>query len=200
MRGARRHAGIQGRSHADFSRVLGRGPSGQSQGGNLTELVQEVAADELRSRGHVVPLSTTNQPKGVGRSAADEFGAANELGAVEASDAAAAESAIILATERFRTLAAVLDEGDLELVTVHRLTNPLTANVLRACLESHGIYVHLWGEHLGTAHIVFSGLLARYMTFEHMCSAEFPREGQCSQKINNGHARVTVWATGLLQR
>src|SRR5262245_45318365 len=42
-------------------------------------------------------------------------------------------------------------EDDIDLVTVARFTNPLKANILRACLESHGIFAFLWGEHLGTA-------------------------------------------------
>jgi hypothetical protein len=45
---------------------------------------------------------------------------------------------------------------DLDLVTVARFSNPLKANVLRACLEAHGIFAFVWGEHLGTTHIVYS--------------------------------------------
>lgn len=45
---------------------------------------------------------------------------------------------------------------DIDLVTVANFTNPLTANVLRACLESHGIFAYVWGEHLGIAHIFMS--------------------------------------------
>jgi hypothetical protein len=45
---------------------------------------------------------------------------------------------------------------DLDLVTVARFSNPLKANVLRACLEAHGIFAFTWGEHLGTTHIVYS--------------------------------------------
>jgi len=28
--------------------------------------------------------------------------------------------------------------------------------LLRACLESHGIFAYVWGEHLGVAHIFMS--------------------------------------------
>jgi hypothetical protein len=59
--------------------------------------------------------------------------------------------------------AAVADSGesdepddDIDLVTVAQFTNPLKANVLRACLESHGIFAYVWGEHLGVAHIFLS--------------------------------------------
>ncbi len=47
------------------------------------------------------------------------------------------------------------DDG-IDLVTVAHFTNPLKANVLRACLESHGIFAYVWGEHLGVAHIFLS--------------------------------------------
>ncbi|HEY7638372.1 MAG TPA: DUF2007 domain-containing protein [Steroidobacteraceae bacterium] len=45
---------------------------------------------------------------------------------------------------------------DIDLVTVATFTNPLQANVLRACLESHGVFAYVWGEHLGIAHIFLS--------------------------------------------
>jgi hypothetical protein len=45
---------------------------------------------------------------------------------------------------------------DVDLVTVARFSNPMEANVLRACLESHGIFVFVWGEHLGVAHAFLS--------------------------------------------
>jgi hypothetical protein len=48
-----------------------------------------------------------------------------------------------------------LPEG-VALVTVARVDNPLKASVLRSCLESEGLFVYLWGEHLGVAHIIFS--------------------------------------------
>jgi hypothetical protein len=38
-------------------------------------------------------------------------------------------------------------EDDIDLVTIARFDNPLTANVLRACLDSHGIFAYVWGEH-----------------------------------------------------
>jgi hypothetical protein len=47
-------------------------------------------------------------------------------------------------------------EAPLDLVTVNHQINPLQANVLRACLEAHGIFAYVWGEHLGTANIIFS--------------------------------------------
>jgi len=101
------------------------------QAGSLTELAQEVAVNELRSRGTVLPA----------RSAAE---AARFDGAGES------------AAYRFGSSTATSGDEDLDLITVRHLSNPLTANLLRACLESHGIYVHLWGEHLGAANIVFS--------------------------------------------
>ena len=45
---------------------------------------------------------------------------------------------------------------DIDLVTVAILQDPLNANVLRACLESHGIFAYVWGEHLGIANIFLS--------------------------------------------
>ena len=61
-------------------------------------------------------------------------------------------------TTRGSDAAAELDDEtvDLDLVTVARFSNPLKANVLRACLEAHGIFAFVWGEHLGTTHIVYS--------------------------------------------
>lgn len=47
-------------------------------------------------------------------------------------------------------------DPDVDLVSVARFSNVLEANVLRACLESHGIFAFVWGEHLGTAHIFLS--------------------------------------------
>jgi Putative prokaryotic signal transducing protein len=47
-------------------------------------------------------------------------------------------------------------DDDIDLVTVAQFANPLKANVLRACLESHGIFAYVWGEHLGVAHIFMS--------------------------------------------
>lgn len=47
-------------------------------------------------------------------------------------------------------------EADVDLVTVAQFTNVLEANVLRNCLESHGVFASVWGEHLGTAHIFLS--------------------------------------------
>src|SRR5687768_8348775 len=39
-------------------------------------------------------------------------------------------------------------EADVDLVTVAQFTNVLEANVLRNCLESHGVFAFVWGEHL----------------------------------------------------
>ena len=47
-------------------------------------------------------------------------------------------------------------DDDIDLVTVAQFTNPLKANVLRACLESHGIFAYVWGEHLGVANVFLS--------------------------------------------
>lgn len=43
-----------------------------------------------------------------------------------------------------------------DLIGVARFTNVLDANVLRACLESHGIFAFVLGEHVATAHIIHS--------------------------------------------
>lgn len=47
-------------------------------------------------------------------------------------------------------------DDDIDLVTVAQFSDPLKANVLRACLDSHGIFAYVWGEHLGVAHIFLS--------------------------------------------
>ena len=47
-------------------------------------------------------------------------------------------------------------EDDIDLVTVAQFSDPLKANVLRAYLESHGIFAYIWGEHLGVANIFLS--------------------------------------------
>ena len=49
-----------------------------------------------------------------------------------------------------------ISDETVDLVTVAHFSNPLKANVLRACLEAHGIFAFTWGEHLGTTHIVYS--------------------------------------------
>lgn len=48
------------------------------------------------------------------------------------------------------------DGGGFDLVTVSVQWDPLKANVVRALLESHGIFAHVWGEHLATAHMFLS--------------------------------------------
>jgi hypothetical protein len=47
-------------------------------------------------------------------------------------------------------------DDDIDLVTVAQFSDPLKANVLRACLESNGIFAYVWGEHLGVANIFLS--------------------------------------------
>lgn len=47
-------------------------------------------------------------------------------------------------------------DDEVILVTVAGSLDPLTANVLRACLESHGVFVHLWGEHLAVVDPILS--------------------------------------------
>jgi hypothetical protein len=42
------------------------------------------------------------------------------------------------------------------LVTVAEFWNPIEASVVRACLESFGISVHVWGEHLASGNILWS--------------------------------------------
>jgi len=49
-----------------------------------------------------------------------------------------------------------LDGEGLDLVTVSVEWDPLKANLLRALLESHGVFAHVWGEHLATTHIFLS--------------------------------------------
>ena len=46
--------------------------------------------------------------------------------------------------------------SDIGFVTIANIVNPLRASLLRGQLQSEGIFVHLLGEHLGVAHIVFS--------------------------------------------
>ena len=48
------------------------------------------------------------------------------------------------------------DTDDIDLVTIAKFENPLTANVLRACLDSHGIFAFIEGEHLGVANRLMS--------------------------------------------
>lgn len=47
------------------------------------------------------------------------------------------------------------EKGEIDLVTVAEFQNPLQANLLRACLESHGMFAYVWGEHLGMANILY---------------------------------------------
>jgi hypothetical protein len=95
----------------------------------LTPLASEVAQREARSRGLEIP----------------EAGPTNVGAADEPSDG---ESDADSDTDS--------DADDIDLVTIAHFTDPLQANVLRACLESHGIFAHVWGEHLGIAHIFLS--------------------------------------------
>lgn len=48
------------------------------------------------------------------------------------------------------------ENDEVDLVTVAEYRNPLEANLLRACLESHGIFARVWGEHLATVDIFLS--------------------------------------------
>ena len=43
-----------------------------------------------------------------------------------------------------------ISDETVDLVTVAVFSNPLKANVLRACLEAHGIFAFIWGEHTET--------------------------------------------------
>ena len=45
-----------------------------------------------------------------------------------------------------------------ELFTVAEFWNPIEANLLRSLLESEGIFVHMWGEHLGVANPFLSAI------------------------------------------
>ena len=47
-------------------------------------------------------------------------------------------------------------DSDIDLVTVAQFSNVLEANVLRNCLESHGVFAYVWGEHLGVANVFLS--------------------------------------------
>ena len=49
-----------------------------------------------------------------------------------------------------------LDGEESDLVTVSVEWDPLKASLLRALLESHGIFAYLWGEHLATANLFLS--------------------------------------------
>jgi putative signal transducing protein len=48
------------------------------------------------------------------------------------------------------------DAEDIDLVTVSIQWNPLQANLLRALLESHGIFAYVWGEHLASTNVILS--------------------------------------------
>lgn len=48
------------------------------------------------------------------------------------------------------------EERQTDLVTVAEFWDPLQANLLRACLEAHGIFAYVWGEHLGTGYAFLS--------------------------------------------
>ena len=49
-----------------------------------------------------------------------------------------------------------IDSDESDLVTVSVQWDAMKANLLRALLESHGIFVHMWGEHLATTHVFLS--------------------------------------------
>jgi hypothetical protein len=48
-----------------------------------------------------------------------------------------------------------------DLVPLVEFLGPQKAGVLRTCLESHGIFVHLWGEHLAYMDIILSAATGR---------------------------------------
>ena len=83
--------------------------------------------------------------------------------ALQVAERAARSRGLELPTAAPADADAVADSGesdepddDIDLVTVAQFTNPLKANVLRACLESHGIFAYVWGEHLGVANVFLS--------------------------------------------
>ena len=47
-------------------------------------------------------------------------------------------------------------DAETELVTVATFWDPIQANLVRGLLETAGIFVHMWGEHLGVAHTFLS--------------------------------------------
>jgi hypothetical protein len=49
-----------------------------------------------------------------------------------------------------------IDDDASHLVTVSVHWDAMKANLLRTLLESHGIFVHMWGEHLATTHVFLS--------------------------------------------
>jgi len=49
-----------------------------------------------------------------------------------------------------------IDDAKSDLVTVSVQWDAMKANLLRTLLESHGIFVHMWGEHLATMNVFLS--------------------------------------------
>jgi hypothetical protein len=49
-----------------------------------------------------------------------------------------------------------IDNDESDLVTVSVQWDAIKANLLRTLLESHGIFVHMWGEHLATMNVFLS--------------------------------------------
>ncbi len=45
----------------------------------------------------------------------------------------------------------VTDDQAIDLTTVAEFWDPVQAHLLRACLEAHGLFCFVWGEHLATA-------------------------------------------------
>jgi hypothetical protein len=80
--------------------------------------------------------------------AADVASEALRLRGMQPPAAATLESAAMPAAEE--------ENRATDLVTVAAFQNPLQANLLRACLESRGIFAYVWGEHLGMANILWS--------------------------------------------
>lgn len=112
-------------------------------GNDLTPLALEVATAELQSRGIEVPSSDGASEESIAVS--DTEGGEG----VEGGEYAEYDSD----TEHPSTLE---HDRAVVLVTVAEFWNPIEAQVLRACLESFGIPVHVWGEHLASGNILWS--------------------------------------------
>lgn len=133
--------------------------------GTLTPLAAEVADAELRSRGIEPSPASESEPE-----LAKRFDAmsnkellnllragtltplAVEVASAELRSRGVEPSPLSTAAARDREPA--IPPG--ELVTVGEFWNPIEANLLRSLLQSEGIFVHLWGEHLGVAHTFLS--------------------------------------------
>jgi hypothetical protein len=133
--------------------------------GTLTPLAAEVASAELRSRGiepSSAPESEPELAQRFGETTNKELlnllraGTLTPL-AVEVASAELRSRGVEPSPESesaARDNQAGVAHGDL--VTVGEFWNPIEANLLRSLLQSEGIFVHLWGEHLGVAHTFLS--------------------------------------------